>query len=69
MNYKLWLFVIALLILACGPKNKTIEPPPTPEFERYEFDEIGFPDDEEIEEMQDLPEAGNTAQIDTASPE
>lgn len=69
MNYRLWLFIIVLLALACGPKSKTIEPTSVPEFERYEYDEIGFPEDEEIEEMEDLPEAGSLRRTDTAEPE
>tara|TARA_R100001082_G_scaffold98426_1_gene66707 strand:- start:3294 stop:3494 length:201 start_codon:yes stop_codon:yes gene_type:complete len=53
MNYKLWLIVL-LLLLACAPKKEVRVPEQTPvEFIRYE--EIDFPDDEELE---DLPEAG-----------
>jgi len=53
MNYKLWL-ILLLLLLACGSKKKQmIEQPPAEQFNRYE--EIDFPEDEELE---DLPEAG-----------
>lgn len=53
MNYKIWL-IILLLLLACTPKKKqTTEQLPVNEFNRYE--DIDFPEDEELE---DLPEAG-----------
>ena len=53
MSYKVWLIAL-LLLLACAPKKDVRVPEQTPvEFVRYE--DIDFPEDEDLE---DLPEAG-----------